>query len=242
MRVRKSAVHRPVELGDGSAGEPPVLPGGDGRPALWLVRTDRFRAVAARAAATVLDAEERRRAAAFRRAEDRETYVAGHVGLRTLLGAYLELPPGDVPLERRPCSFCGQPHGRPVVRGNPVHFSLSHTAGLCLLAFATAPVGVDIEGVPALAVAAEAGTALHPREIAELDRCDAVERPAAFARVWARKEAYLKGLGTGLGRAPSLDYLGTAPDAATAPPGWTVDDVTVDQGYTAAVAVATAGG
>lgn len=238
-RVMRSATHRPVELGGGVEEVPPVPV--DGRPSLWVVRSGRFRTVAARLAADVLDADERKRAAAFRRDEDRDTYLAGHVGLRMLLGAYLQLPPAEVPLERDPCFSCRQLHGRPVVRDNPLHFSLSHTGGLCLLAFAATPVGVDIEAVPALSVAEEVGAALHPREAAELSAFDAVDRPAAFARTWARKEAYLKGLGTGLGRSPSLDYLGAAPDAVTGPPGWVVGDVAVDDGYAAAVAVVVAG-
>ncbi|WP_437095604.1 4'-phosphopantetheinyl transferase family protein [Streptomyces sp. enrichment culture] len=236
-----SATLRPVELGDGIGDGPPAVPGEDGRPALWLVRADRFRAVAARSAASVLDADEQKRAAMFRRAGDRDAYLAGHVGLRMLLGACLGLPPADVPLERQPCVSCRQPHGRPVVRGNPLHFSLSHTGGLCLLAFAAAPVGVDIEAVPAPAVAEEVKAALHPREVAELDALGAADRPAAFTRTWVRKEAYLKGLGTGLERSPSLDYLGTAPGAVTGPPGWAIGDVAVDDGYAAAVAVAVEG-
>ncbi|MFJ8860315.1 4'-phosphopantetheinyl transferase family protein [Streptomyces sp. NPDC102451] len=237
-RVMTSATRRPMELGDGLRGELPPLPGQGGPPSLWLVRSDRFRAVAARSAASVLDADEQGRAAEFRRDDDRDTYLAGHVGLRMLLGAYLEVPPRDVPLEREPCFSCGQLHGRPVVRGNPLHFSLSHTGGLCLLAFAATRVGVDIEAVPALHVADEVGPSLHPREAAELGTCDDAGRPAAFARTWARKEAYLKGLGTGLGRSPSLDYLGAAPDVVAGPPGWTIGDVAVDDGYAAAVAVA----
>ncbi|MFD9498280.1 4'-phosphopantetheinyl transferase family protein [Streptomyces sp. NPDC060035] len=235
-----SATRRPVEFGGGIGGEPLRVPGEESGPSLWLVRSDRFRTVAAGLASSVLDSDEQERAAAFRKDVDRDTYLAGHVGLRMLLGAYLELPPGEVPLARKPCVSCRQLHGRPVVRGNPLHFSLSHTGGLCLLAFAATPVGVDIEAVPALPVAEEVGSALHPREAAELGAFDAADRPAAFARTWARKEAYLKGLGTGLGRSPSLDYLGTAPDAVAGPPGWAIGDVAVDDGYAAAVAVVVA--
>jgi 4'-phosphopantetheinyl transferase len=204
---------------------------------LWLVRAQVFGPVAARLAAWVLDGAETERAAALRQDRDRDTYLSGHVAMRLLLGAYLGVPPADVVLERLPCPQCGGPHGRPVVRGDPVHFSLSHSGGLCLLAFAATPVGVDVEAVPAPEVADEVGAFLHPRESAELSEVRAVDRPAAFARVWARKEAYLKGLGTGLGRAMSLDYLGARRSAPAAVRGWTVRDVAVDDGYAAAVAV-----
>ncbi|MET9427114.1 4'-phosphopantetheinyl transferase superfamily protein [Streptomyces sp. NPDC003036] len=80
-------------------------------------------------------------------------------------------------------------------------------------------------------------SALQPAEARELAALPEAERPAAFARAWVRKEAYLKGIGTGLGRSPSLDYVGTGPDPADGPPGWRVSDVVVPEDFTAAVAV-----
>ncbi|GHF15466.1 hypothetical protein GCM10014715_83420 [Streptomyces spiralis] len=231
------ALWRPTELRDGGWKQPLMASGTAGRPGLWLVRAEAFRPVAARLASSVLDGAETERAAALRETRDRDTYLSGHVAMRLLLGAHLGVPPVDVPLERLPCPQCGEPHGRPAVRGDPVHFSLSHSGGLCLLAFAATPVGVDVETVPGLAVADEVGACLHPRESAELSELRTVDRPAAFARVWARKEAYLKGLGTGLGRAMSLDYLGARRSAPATVRGWTIRDVAVDDGYAAAVAV-----
>ncbi|WP_329121340.1 4'-phosphopantetheinyl transferase family protein [Streptomyces sp. NBC_01465] len=206
-------------------------------PRIWLVRTRAFQPVVDRRAETVLDEAEKTRAARFRRTDDRDTYRAGHTALRLLLGAYLSTPPESLDLTRLPCPTCQEPHGRPVVRGNPLHFSLSHGDGLCLLAFARTPVGVDVEKIPTLDLADEVVETLHPQEIAELEAYAPETRPQAFARVWTRKEAYLKGLGTGLGRAPSLDYLGTAPDEPTAPEGWTINDIAVGETHAAALAV-----
>ncbi|WP_245863373.1 4'-phosphopantetheinyl transferase family protein, partial [Streptomyces thermovulgaris] len=235
--MRAGAVLLPVELRDGGGEQPLRTPGTGGEPGLWLVRAETFKAAVARLAPVVLDGSEKQRAAAFTRARDRDTYLAGHVALRLLLGARLGVPPAEVPLERLPCPMCKGPHGRPVVRGGAVHFSLSRSEGLCLLACAPAPVGVDVEAVPEYAVAEEVGACLHPWERAELSALRPADRPAAFARVWARKEACLKGLGVGLGRALSLDYVGAASGAVAAVRGWTVGDVAVDDGYAAAVAV-----
>ncbi|MFG2620764.1 hypothetical protein ACGFXC_24440 [Streptomyces sp. NPDC048507] len=44
---------------------------------------------------------------------------------------------------------------------------------------------------------------LHPAERAELAEPAASERPAAVARCRTRKEAYLKGVGIGLGEDPT---------------------------------------
>ncbi|PJE93917.1 4-phosphopantetheinyl transferase [Streptomyces carminius] len=185
----------------------------------------------------VLSEEERARAAAFLREADRDRYRVAHTALRHELAAHLGTAPADVPFVREPCPLCARPHGRPAVPGNPVHFSLSHAGDVVLLAFDDAPVGADVEKHPSARAVAETAGALHPRERAEIGALPAAGRPAAFARCWTRKEAYLKGTGTGLGEAPDVTYVGTLAVPAEVP-GWSLADVPVPEGYAAAVAVA----
>ncbi|MGW7431547.1 4'-phosphopantetheinyl transferase family protein [Streptomyces sp. NPDC054861] len=206
-------------------------------PGLWLVDTTEYRAHAARHAPGTLDSVELARAAEFVRAADRDGYVCAHVALRRLLGAYLGMAAREVVVERAPCAHCDEPHGRPVLPGGTLHFSLSHCEGLSLLAFASTPVGVDVEQVPDAAAIAETADVLHPREAAELAVLPAAERPPAFTRVWTRKEAYLKGTGVGLSADPAADYVGAGP-VPTAPPGWTLSDVLAPEGHHAALALA----
>ncbi|MFE0701009.1 4'-phosphopantetheinyl transferase family protein [Streptomyces sp. NPDC058872] len=206
------------------------------RPQLWLVATDLHQDTVARYAPLVLDTRELARADEFRRPADRATYLCAHVGLRRLLGAHLDVAPRAVSVARAPCPCCGEPHGRPVLPGRRLHFSLSHCEGLSLIALASTPVGVDIERVPAPHTVAEASEVLHPAEAAELATLAPALRPAAFARVWTRKEAYLKGLGIGLGADPSADYVGSGP-VPSAPTGWLLIDVAVPEGHRAAVAL-----
>ncbi|MFI9804257.1 4'-phosphopantetheinyl transferase family protein [Streptomyces sp. NPDC052301] len=215
-----------------------VSPHDGGAAAVWLVDAVRQGPAALRLAPDVLDAQEKERAAGFRRQEDRRCYVTAHVALRVVLGDRLGTGPGGLRFVRESCPECGGPHGRPALADAPVHFSLSHCGDLALLAVAPAPVGVDIEAVPAPEVARRLGARLHPRESAELERLPAARRPAAFARVWARKEACLKGLGVGLVRGVARDYVGADPARAAAPPGWSVSDVDVPEGFAGAVAVA----
>ncbi len=217
---------------------PGPLPAPDDEPRLWLVRAAAHRRAALDAAPLVLDAEERRRTAEFRHEGNRECYVVAHVALRRLLGACLGRPPGEIELTRAPCPLCGGPHGRPVVADAALHFSLSHSDGLVLLAVAGVPVGVDVERLPELRVADGIVPRLHPAEAAELSVLPPGERRAAFGRLWTRKEAYLKGLGTGLARDLSADYVGAGVHPRREPPGWRIDDVEVPDGYTAAVALA----
>ncbi|MFJ2200867.1 4'-phosphopantetheinyl transferase family protein [Streptomyces violaceusniger] len=214
-----------------------------GEPETWLLSVSRYTAAMdAGAPGTILDVEERERAAKFLRAEDRERYTAAHLGLRELLGAYLGMPPADVPFTRETCPGCGGPHGRPAVSGTPLHFNMSHAGDLVLFAFAGSPVGVDVEKLQPASVVDQVAESLHPKERAELDALAPADRPAAFARCWTRKEAYLKGLGTGLSRDPAVNYVGTG--LAPVPVGpWAMTDIPVGEaisggsGYAAAMAL-----
>ncbi|MEU7305952.1 4'-phosphopantetheinyl transferase superfamily protein [Streptomyces sp. NPDC007189] len=203
-------------------------------PRLWLVRT---------APGTwqpdsmILNSAERRRARAFARPQDRSRYVAAHTALRLLLSAETGVAPRHVAIIRQPCPVCGGPHGRPVLADGPPHFSLAYSQDLCLIALARTAIGVDLERVPPPEAAASLATTLHPQERSELDRLPADKRALAFTRAWVRKEAWLKGMGTGLTRRLSTDYVGTGARRAAQPAGWTITDVTVDPTRAAAIAV-----
>lgn len=212
--------------------------GRDGPPklALWLVRPPPAdSADAARLAVRELDEAESRRAERFVRPQDRVQYVTAHIALRRILAACTGHPPERLRLGRVP----GQ---RPVLRDPPapVHFSLSHSHGLVLIGTAAVVVGVDVQRVPEAGTVEVCGPQLHPAEWREVERLPAARRPESFARLWTRKEAYLKGLGTGLCRSPALDYLGDGTDAAAppSPPGWIVRNVPAGPHHAAAAALA----
>ncbi|MER7516211.1 4'-phosphopantetheinyl transferase superfamily protein [Streptomyces sp. NPDC126499] len=223
---------------------------------VWLLELDETPGAAFPAGldTTVLDARERERAAAFVRPADRTLYTAAHIALRTVLGGLLGERPGDLAFTREPCPCCGLAHGRPAlaVPGGdlsvppPLHFSLSHTRGMVLIATAPVPVGADVELRPAPETVADVLSVLHPRERADVEAEEEPgRRAAAFGRIWARKEAYLKGLGTGLGRAAHLDDLGGDGDVGDGgegghgrhPEGWTVYDLPCGPAHHAAVAL-----
>jgi 4'-phosphopantetheinyl transferase len=204
---------------------------------LWLVNALNQGEDAARLAPGVLDAAEQRRAAAFGRIEDRRRYVVAHVAVRVLLGARLHVTADAVRLVRDPCPSCGAPHGRPAVHGGGAHFSLSRSGDVVLIGIADVPVGVDIEQVPPSDVAAALSSSLHRKEAAELAAESVHTKSVSFARTWARKEAYLKGLGTGLSRDLARDYVGAGPSPGTGPPGWTLGDVAAPEGYAGAFAL-----
>lgn len=187
---------------------------------------------ACRVDASVLSEDEAQRAAKFLHAADRERYTVAHVMLRLLLAAYLGGDPAALPLFAEACPMCGGPHGRPAVAGEPrLHFSLSHGGAFALAAFASEPIGVDVEPVPAEAAVQDLLGCLDAAERREFDALAPLERPAGFARAWVRKEARLKALGTGLALDPAAVHAGLGPE-----PGPGVADVAVPHGHAAAVA------
>ncbi|MGQ4357846.1 4'-phosphopantetheinyl transferase family protein [Streptomyces drozdowiczii] len=222
---------------DGYRGPAPRWPAGTA--SVWQVDTKRVARAARSLAPRILDASELARVEKLAFRADRDCYTAAHVALRLLLGARQGVGPEAVRLTRERCPSCDGPHGRPATDGG-VHFSLSHTRDVALLAFADVPVGVDVERVPEARVVAEIAAQLHPAEAAELAELPQEGRPTAFARVWTRKEAYLKGEGIGLAGGLNREHVGTGPHPLD-PPGWTLTDVAAPAGYAGAVAVRTAG-
>ncbi|WP_314615476.1 4'-phosphopantetheinyl transferase family protein [Streptomyces stackebrandtii] len=200
-------------------------------PRLWIVNLAAGPAEANPLA--LLDAKERAKATAFRSPLDRAHYTASHIALRRILGAHLGRAPQDVRLGQDDCPVCDGGHGRPVVADSSLQFSLSRRAGYCLIAVARTAVGVDLEVAPELEVADELATTLHPGERALLESAPPDRRAAAFARIWARKEAYLKGLGTGLAMGAAHDYVGEDADV----PDWRFHDVAAPAGLAAALAI-----
>jgi len=210
------------------------------RLGVWRMETARFGDDELELGAGWLDDAEREQASSYVRAELRRAYVLAHAAARLVVGTATDTPPEKVVWGRHPCPGCGEPHGRPRAEGATIEFSLSHTPGQVLVAVADVPVGVDVERHPDDPVAL--ARLLHPRETDEIDAAahgtlDGGRATVRFTRAWSRTEAYLKGIGIGLGRDPHLDYLGTDDAAGRRIGPWTVRDVIVPEGYGAAVAV-----
>jgi len=203
---------------------------------MWMLSLDDVEPAALEP--SVLDDEERRRAARIGAPARRLSFVAGRLLLRELLGEELAVAPRDIAYTRERCPACGAGHGRPALSGRhrgALHFSLSRRDDLVLVGLASVPVGVDVEALPAPESVDEVGALLHPGERAEILAAAPAARPARFARIWTRKEAYLKGLGVGIATGLAADHVGRT---ASPLPGWTVLDAPAPGGYAAAAAVA----
>jgi 4'-phosphopantetheinyl transferase len=151
----------------------------------------------------LLSADEKERARRFVFERDRGRFVAARAFLRRVLGQCVGEHPADL-------IFDYSPHGRPSLSACAPRpdFNLSHAGEVALLAVCWAsPLGIDVETVTAATdTGAIAGQVMHPNELAEFERLAEHRRLSAFFRLWTRKEAALKALGTGLSRDPrSLD-------------------------------------
>ncbi|WP_127097460.1 4'-phosphopantetheinyl transferase family protein [Brachybacterium saurashtrense] len=117
--------------------------------------------------------------------------------LRERVAALLGVAAHEVRVGRA-CPRCGaDDHGRPWARAGSreVPVSLSRCGEHLMTALApTGAVGVDLELIAAVARGWDEELVLHPRERGRR----APRTDAGRAAVWARKEAVLKMLGTGL--------------------------------------------
>jgi 4'-phosphopantetheinyl transferase len=137
------------------------------------------------------------RAARFVFPEDRDDFNAGRGILRELLGAYLKQPPASL-------EFAYGSRGKPALQtgetDRSIRFSVSHSHGLALYAFAHRhELGVDLEMIqPDFGGEEVAERFFSRRELTELGALPADLRAEGFFTCWTRKEAYVKARGEGL--------------------------------------------
>ncbi|HZD30061.1 MAG TPA: 4'-phosphopantetheinyl transferase superfamily protein [Candidatus Angelobacter sp.] len=193
---------------------------------------------------SLLSEDELERAQRFRFDPDRHEFIHSRGTLRTLLGAYLRVPPEVL-------RFAYNSYARPMLTGftnlTELDFNVSHSGGVTLWAFALGrKVGVDVEKArcdfSTLEIADRFFSASEQHTLRALP---AEQRHEAFFRCWTRKESFIKALGEGLSHplnqfdvtlAPGAQaqLLATRPDAKEAT-RWAMWDIAVPDGYTAAL-------
>jgi len=157
--------------------------------------------------ASYLDQDERARAARFHFERDRRRFMAGRGLLRQILASYLDLAPIEV-------RFGYTANGKPYLPAHSeLRFNVSHSADTLVAAVARdRHLGVDVEVLPL--DAADAGVAdlvFCGFERAALEGTDATEYSRMFARLWTRKEAYIKADGRGMTLQLNHIDVGTLP-------------------------------
>jgi 4'-phosphopantetheinyl transferase len=165
----------------------------------------------------ILNDEERTRADRIKVPHGRGRYISAHLLLRRALSPYLGLAPERIAFRR-------DLHGKPKVdlqaeprAGVDPFFSLSHSHDSAAVAVSiSADVGMDIEHVRPMAELAqmcERFFSPDERQFVHGVTGD-TERHLRFFRIWARKEALLKALGTGISMSLSgFSVLGSNPQS-----------------------------
>lgn len=217
------------------------LPGDEVR--VWVVPLDRPPADPDELAAA-LTPDERDRAARYKAGIVRHQFVTCRGLLRRLLGNYLHMPPHTVPITYTAA-------GKPVLAGGALHFNLTHTADLALVALARCRVGVDVERVRRVPdMDSLVNRFFSLAEQAAYRDLPAGQREAAFFRGWTCKEAVIKAAGTSVQLLDTFDVEldpGIPPAVlqvrheAFAGTGWAVGAWEAAAGFAAAVAVEGAG-
>jgi 4'-phosphopantetheinyl transferase len=192
---------------------------------------------AVEALASTLTEAEQRWAERLSAGGPRERFVAGRAAVRRLLGERLGVPPGEVPLR----SGAGGKPELDTAGAPPLHFSVSHSGTMVLVAIAPGPVGVDLEGPRQLRHALEVAARTFARsELELLVRLPSGARPRRFLEIWTAKEAVLKASGEGLPGLSGVEVTpgsdGTLRTAGTGDARWAVRTFEPAPGYVAAVA------
>lgn len=143
-----------------------------------------------------LAADEHAAAARFHFDRDRQRHLATRWLLRRTLSRYAAVAPADWRFGR---NAWGKPFVAAPDLAAPLHFNLSHSADVVLLAVARQPqLGVDVEAHPPDDWLPIARQVFAPAEIDWLRAAPAAVQGARFLRLWTLKEALVKALGQGL--------------------------------------------
>lgn len=239
-------LHIEIHKWDGFAGDHavPDIPAGVARVWHWPLDVSALQGEDLR---KVLSPDELERAERYRFDQHRNEFILTRAVLRIVLASYTAQSPESL-------SFDYSAQGKPALRNGPpdLRFNVSHTEGLAVLALVRErEIGVDAEKIrPQPDAQKLAKRFFSAQEQRFLEKLSGDELQRAFFRCWTHKEAYIKAKGEGLSiplhafdvsleadRPAAL--VGTRPDPTEAG-RWTLYDLSIGQGYAAALAVATA--
>ena len=149
-----------------------------------------------------LSSDEQGRAAKFCFQNGQHHFVAARGLLREVLGRYLGMPAEHI-------EFRYNSSGKPELAGagatRDLHFNVAHSGADAVFALVLhADIGVDLERIRAIPDMLQlVSFTLSDSEKREWNKLEAREWRRAFFDCWARKEAFLKGIGEGLQRPPN---------------------------------------
>lgn len=188
---------------------------------------------------TLLADDELATAARYHFPVHRRRSIVRRGALRTILAGYLGAGPAAI-------RFIYGPQGKPALDepAAAIHFNLSHSGELALVAVGQQPLGVDLEQWRQVADAdLVARRFFTPNEVAA--QRAAPDGNQLFLRHWTRKEAVIKAVGRGLSMPLNTFDISAADtgqivqiDESGGEQRWRVRDLDPAEGYLAALASA----
>lgn len=188
---------------------------------------------------TLLADDELAKAARYHFPTHRRRSTVRRAALRTILAGYLDAGAAEL-------RFVYGRQGKPALAETTaaVHFNVSHSGELALIAVSQQPLGVDLEQWRAVADAdLVARRFFTPQEVAA--QRAAPDGNQLFLRHWTRKEAVIKAVGRGLSMPLNtfdISAIDTGQIVRIDEPGgeqrWHVQDLNPAEGYLAALASA----
>lgn len=195
---------------------------------LWRMPLDRTDFAIA-PIAEILSTEELVRAARFRFAADRRTFMAAHALLRRILARYLGCSAAEI-------SFRHGRHGKPILaNGSNLHFNLSYADNVAMLGVAWREIGVDVERLrPDFAWRPIVQHFFSEAERRCVESVPESLQTEAFFHCWTRREAHAKACGLGIAmEMPAGITNDVLFDGAK---WWSVCSIPAYDGYAAALA------
>jgi 4'-phosphopantetheinyl transferase len=194
----------------------------------------------AEACRAVLSEAEQQQAERFHFDWLRRRYIVAHGRMRIILTAHTGVPAHEL-------RFQTTQYGKPFLDPfSNLHFNLSHSGELAILAVGANELGVDVEFIRPLEDFENIATGFFSdQEVASLQQYPAAERLRAFYRCWTRKEAFVKAIGEGLSIPLSSFVVSLAEENAalleTNPPEhsrrWTMAALDLGPEYVGAVVI-----
>lgn len=128
--------------------------------------------------------ERREKIKGLRCANDKALSLLSHLLARSEVANDIGIPFEEV-------VFSHNEYGKPCIKKENYHFSISHSGNLIAFVSHTSPVGIDVQ---------KTGNSVSPavRFFTENEKNYIQNDPERFFEIWTKKEAYIKMLGTGL--------------------------------------------
>lgn len=193
---------------------------------------------------SILDENEKSKAAGFKFENDKRKYIAAHGALRQILAGYLNCEP-------RTTVFNHNRYGKPFIKENRnrIEFNLTHSKERALIAVTRDKrVGVDLEyrrsEMDFKGIAQQYFSAPENQALQSLP---ANSRNKAFFDCWTRKEAFIKATGKGFSQSLKKFDVSVEPgkparllsvnSSGVEAAGWQMFDLVISPDYSAAVIV-----